>query len=130
MSPAITSLYPPGPADVPRDFTRPTARHRLQVVIVLVSLFLSLLLYLALVAGSGWLCYYSVTAPWPARTDRGYVIFRLIGIVCSGLLFLYLLRGLFKGSRQDQTLLFEITEKDQPLLFAFIRQVCADTRAP
>src|SRR5262249_4166260 len=89
-----------------------------------------LALYLALVAGSGWLCYLSLTASWPVRAERGYAIFRIAGIVCSGLLFLYLLRGLFKTSRQDQALLVEITEKDQPKLFAFIRRVCAETRSP
>ncbi|MFO0969154.1 MAG: M48 family metallopeptidase [Gemmataceae bacterium] len=131
MSHAVHSIYPPGPADVPRDFTRPTPRYRLQVIAVLLSLFLSLLLYLALVAGSAWLCYHLVTAPWPARAERdSYPFFRFVAIVCSGLLFLYLLRGLFKGTKQDRTLLVEISAKDQPRLFDFIRQVCADTRAP
>src|SRR5438876_1070468 len=81
--------------------TRPTLTYRLQVLTVLVSLLFSLLLYLALIAGSAWLCRWLVVAPWPERADRGYLFFRVAGIVCSGLLFLYLLRGLFKGTRQD-----------------------------
>jgi len=126
----MTPLYPPGPANVPKDLTRPTARYRAEVVLVLVSLLVTLLLYLALVAGSAWLCWWLLTAPWPARLERGYLFLRIAAIFCSGLLFLYLLKGLFKGSRPDESLYLEITEADQPDLFAFIRQLCAETRAP
>lgn len=123
-------LYPPSPAHVPRDLTRPTRKYRLQVVLVLLSLLLSFALYLALIVGSGWLCYWLVTAPWPARREGGYAVIRIAGIIGSGLLFLYLVKGLFKTSSQDDSLLVEITEEDQPDLFAFIRRVCAEARAP
>ncbi len=83
-----------------------------------------------LVAGSAWLCYYLIKAPWATRGNDGYFFLRLVGIICSGMLALYLVKGLFKGSQQDQSLLVEITEADQPELFAFIRQICADTGAP
>ncbi len=103
------SLYPPGPANVPKDFTRPTARYRWEVAVVLVSLLLSLAFYLALVAGAAWLCRWLVIAPWPPRAEGAYVFVRLAGIICAGLLFLYLLKGLFKVSRQDKSLLVETT---------------------
>src|SRR5262245_3627853 len=126
----MNDFYPPGPASVPPDFTRPTGRYRLQVLLVLVSLTLSLLLYLALLVGSAWLCYKLVTMPWPRNAEGGYALLRIAGIICSALLFLYLFKGLFKGSRQDRSLLVEITEEDQPELFAFIRRICAETGAP
>lgn len=125
----MNSLYPPGPVNVAKDFTQPTSRYLWEVTLVLVSLLLSLALYLVLVAGSVWLCYFLVTSPWPTRSD-GYVLLRIVGIICAGLLSLYLVKGLFKGSHQDRSLLLEITEADQPELFAFIRQICADTGAP
>ena len=48
----MNPLYPSGPPNVPKDFTQPTARYRFEAALVLVSLLLSLALYLALVAAS------------------------------------------------------------------------------
>src|SRR5262245_5919690 len=125
----MNALYPAGPDHVPPGLTQLTPKYRTQVFLVLVSLFLSLLLYVALVVGSAWLCYWSLNAPWPQRRDRGYAAIRVVAIVCSGLLFLYLVKGLFKGGRQDRSHFVEVTEEDQPELFGFIRQVCADTKS-
>jgi Zn-dependent protease with chaperone function len=135
-TPALSSLYPPGPSGVPADFTQPTPKYRREVTVVLTSLVLSFLFYLFLVIGSAWLCYWLITASWPPPPPRGQrggdptVIFRVVGIICLPLLFLYLLKGLFKVSRPDPSLQIEITEAEQPELFAFIRQICHDTGAP
>ncbi|MCI0335347.1 MAG: M48 family metallopeptidase, partial [Planctomycetes bacterium] len=124
------SLYPPGPTQTPANFTAVHSAYRTQVILVLISLILSLLFYLALVVGSGWLFWKLITWPWPYRADGWYALFRIAGIVSSALLFLYLLKGLFKSSRNDFSMMVEITEQDQPALFDFIRRVCADTGAP
>ena len=122
--------YPPGPAEVPKDFTRPTREYRMQVALVLGSLLISFLVYLTMLAGAAWLCYWLVTAPWPNDTRGSGTFFRIVGIVCSALLFLYLLKGLFKSQKFNESLFLEIKESDQPELFAFIRRICAETRAP
>jgi len=122
--------YPTSPAGVPGDFTQPSARYRWEVALVLFSLIVSLVLYLVLVVGCGWLCYYLVMSPWPIDAHGGYFILRIAGIVFSGLLALYFVKGLFKGSHQDHSLLVEITDADQPILFEFIRKICAETGAP
>ena len=54
----------------------------------------------------------------------------VVGGVASGLIFLFMVKGLFKRSRQDAGSRVEVTEAAQPELFAFIRKLCADTRAP
>lgn len=41
-----------------------------------------------------------------------------------------MVKGLFKRSRFDPGLRVEVTEAQQPVLFAFIRQLCKDTGAP
>src|SRR5262249_54383268 len=48
----------------------------------------------------------------------------------SGLFFLFMVKGLFKRSGSDSGVRVEATKKDQPDLFAFIQQLCRDTRAP
>ncbi|MGK4302038.1 M48 family metallopeptidase, partial [Klebsiella pneumoniae] len=42
---------------------------------------------------------------------------------------LYFIKNLFKFRRRDP-LYLEITEAEQPRLFAFVRQLCAETQAP
>jgi Zn-dependent protease with chaperone function len=126
----MANIYPPGPANVPNNFTSLTPGYRWRVGLVLASLLITLALYLGLLLGSFLLCRWLVIAPWPVRMERGYGLVRIAAIVCSALLFLYLLKGLFKRSRQDESLLEEITEEEQPDLFAFIRRICADTGAP
>jgi Zn-dependent protease with chaperone function len=256
--------YPPAPVDVPPDLTAATPGYRARVVVVLTSLILFVLVYVGLVVGSAYLCYYAfvgpssadqhaavtvsglfrevdqvqerairlynnaargltvggvpdsrflqtmerdVLPPWRAQrqrlaqvkglpaeeqrlvgqTERYFqlqeeswetlcravtlrdnqlaeqarqkgreadelarkisasasrysaraqpaknenpVLLWIVGIV-SGLLCLFLVKGLFKWRRSDPGLRLEITEKDQPVLFAFIRQVCRDTGAP
>jgi Zn-dependent protease with chaperone function len=71
--------------------------------------------------------YYS--RPASRRSDWGF--WNVVVGILAGLLCLFLLKGFFKWRRADpgpQRL--EVTEKDQPALFAFIRRLCQDTRAP
>ncbi len=126
----MASLYPSSPKNVPADFTEPSTRYEWQVVFVLGSLLLTLLLYLALVAGSGYLFYYLLAQPWSLSRRGGGIVLRILGLFCSGMLFLYLFKGLFKHQRRPMEGLVEVTEKDQPDLFAFLRQLCAETGAP
>lgn len=64
----------------------------------------------------------------PRKTDGDGWKF-IVGIV-AGLLCLFLVKGFFKWRRAETGQRLEVTEKDQPVLFAFIRQLCHDTRAP
>jgi hypothetical protein len=255
--------YPPAPPNVPPDLTTPTASYRVRVLVVLASLLLFASLYLGLVVGSAYLCYWSfaslgpagspgltarnllqsasrtderltglynqalqqrqqgliddarllqvlerdVLPPWraqrqrlaqarglpreeqrlveqfgqsfrlqeegwelmahairhndprsaeqsqtktweseqlarevstdaaayyaryaPGKSDSG--LWKVIVGIISGLLCLFLVKGLFKWRRAGPAHRLEVTEKDQPVLFAFIRQLCRDTRAP
>ncbi len=124
------SLYPPSPKTVPADYTEPSTRYCWEVVLVLACLLLTLVLYLGLVAGSGWVFYKLVTSSWPRRVEALYVFMRVLGVFCSGFLFLYLLKGLFKHQGRPMEGLVEITDKDQPEVFSFLRKLCEETGAP
>ncbi|HEV3439141.1 MAG TPA: M48 family metalloprotease, partial [Gemmata sp.] len=54
----------------------------------------------------------------------------IVGGIASSLLCLFLVKGLFRLSRGDSGVRIEIAEKDQPVLFAFIRRLCQETHAP
>jgi Zn-dependent protease with chaperone function len=119
------SLYPPAPPGIPKDLTAPTARYRRQVLLVLASLLLFVLLYIGLVVGTAYLAWWSITYP------IGQVMLLKIGLIgMSAMLFLFFLKGLFKTQRSDITHYVPITTEDQPELFAFIRELCRETRAP
>src|SRR5262245_3624738 len=109
----MTPLYPPGPVAAPPELTRLSGQYRMQVVLVLGSLLVTALLYVGLVIGSAMLCRWLVIAPWPDRMDRGYGFVRIAAIICSGLLFLYLLKGLFKRSKFKNDWLVEIKPAEQ-----------------
>jgi Zn-dependent protease with chaperone function len=260
----ILDCYPPPPADVPPSLTRPSPSYRIRVLVVLSSLFLFVALYVGLVVGLAYLCYYcfagppsaqgrtsagfwgqvdgialenrqvlnvsrdaenrfqaqaideaqfvqiierDVLPPWrnarqrlaqitdvprdesrrfellkrymalceegwelacqalrqndpalqeqarqrmqqadqlarqnqaaPVRyssrrpdTSSDWTFWRIILGIASGVLCLFLVKGFFKRRRDDRSLPVEVTEKDQPVLFAFLRRLCRDTRAP
>ncbi|MBA4187788.1 MAG: hypothetical protein C0467_07190 [Planctomycetaceae bacterium] len=154
----ISTLYPPTPASVPVDLTKPSANYRSRVLLVLACLLLFVGIYLCLTAGSAYACYACFAwlaedeprpTPLPAQQINprtGYrtapaqqvrqqrsekpVVWLFIGGIASGLLFLFLVKGLFKRSQYDPGVRVEVTEIEQPTLFAFIRQLCKDTGAP
>ncbi len=159
MSADVSDRYPPSPANVPPDLTRPSKSYRTRVIIVLASLFVFVIIYLGLTIGSAYTCYYCIAwlaeeEPKPAfmppaqqpsgsrggrsappvrsnRTTTEKPVFGLIiGSIFSGLLCLFLVKGLFKRSRVDPGMRIEVTEAEQPKLFAFIRRLCQETGAP
>ncbi|MFN3651868.1 MAG: M48 family metallopeptidase [Armatimonadota bacterium] len=120
---------PTGAPVVPPKLTQPSPAYRLWVGLVLASLFLFLVFYVGLVAGTGYLLYLSVVFPIDP-SERGQIFLKLAVIASAAMLFLFLLKGLFKRQERSQDGMVEITEAEQPELYAFIRQLCAETRAP
>lgn len=129
----IAAFYPATPPNIPRDLTTPTLRYRLQVLGVLGSLLLFVALYLALLAGSAYATYRAVIYPMGdnrGRVSRGDFGGKVVTVSASALLFLFLLKGLFKHRSNEDEMRVEITEKEQPKLYAFIRKLCRETGAP
>jgi Zn-dependent protease with chaperone function len=103
--------------------TQLTPAYRLRVAMVLGSLFLFLAFYLGLVAGSGYLLYFL----WELPTPRGRgVIVQFGALLGCAMLFLFLLKGLFKRTRVESDHLIDVQEAKQPDLFRFIRRLCEE----
>jgi Zn-dependent protease with chaperone function len=130
------NLYPPSIQGAPPEMTVPNLAYRRQVVIVLLSLAVFILFYFGLVVGSAGLIVYGIyqgingagapTDEGGHSDSNGY--FGLA--VLAGILFLFLVKALFKWRQQEPELRLEITEAEHPALFAFVRQICQDTGAP
>ena len=122
-SPGLDDLYPPSPTgDAPE--AEPTTAYRLRVIGVLLSLFLFLAIYFALVVGCGYLVYWSLVMPWPE--DRGALL-KIGAIFGTVMLFLFFLKGLFKRSDRPTEEFVRISENEQPMLFAFVRKLCSES---
>jgi Zn-dependent protease with chaperone function len=122
-------LYPLSPSDVPPDLIQVSAAYRLRVLFVLGSLLLFVALYVALVIASGYLVYWAVVYPI-ANPNRATVILKVGLIGCSVVLFLFLLKGLFKRQKEEKELRKEISESEHPELFEFIYKLCDELAAP
>ena len=139
MARALSDYYPPNPTDLPPRLTTPSAGYRLQALVVLLSLGLFLLVYLALIAGSLYGAYklFALIGQLPAGGGRGnsrgngWAVFALIagGLSCAGVA-LFLVKGFFKRNRSEDGPRLEVTAEEQPLLFAFLRKLTHDTGAP
>jgi Zn-dependent protease with chaperone function len=96
---------------------------------VLSSLFLLLVMYLAMIGGAAYLFALAMLYP-VGKDDTGSLVWKGMAALGSGLLLFFLLRGLFRRSARDPELLVEVREEDQPTLFAFLRRLCEELKAP
>lgn len=134
----ISDFYPPNPTNVPRNLAKPSLRYRLQALVVAACLLLFVAVYLALIVAFAAVAFWSWDVighatdldDWQAGSAT--LLITLAGFLgCScPLLALYFIKGLFKFPKGDDHKGLEITEAEHPRLFAFIRQICADTGAP
>ena len=70
-----------------------------------------------------------VAQPRPPKSDKP-VFFLVLGGITAGLICLFMVKGLFKWRRREDGVRVEVTEAEQPVLFAFIRRLCQETGAP
>jgi Zn-dependent protease with chaperone function len=110
--------YPPSPADVPDDLTDYSPEYSSRQWTLVTCLMIFLMLYAVLVLASG-----AMTFGFLLLVGKLHV-FALIGALLSGVVFVFLVKGLFKRQRVEKELHIELTEEEQPKLFAFIRQLC------
>ena len=131
--PDAPSFYPPAPANVLPEITRPDPAYRLRVIGMIAGLFGFLIVYFILLLAAGLAAIWLAMLPMPEVRGRDEVfvfVFKYGGALSMGLLCLFLIKGLFKGGRVSRSTHVPIVETDFPELFAFIRQVYADVGAP
>ena len=125
----MKQLYPESPQCIPAGYTLPPSSYKSQVVYVLLAMLVFLVLYLAMVAAAGYLLYLAIMYPMDT-INRWTILLKLGAIGMTGMLFGFMLKFLFKKHETNNPLNVEITEDEHPQLFAFIRQLCAETNAP
>jgi len=118
---SAAEFYPPGPRNVPEDLTVSSSEYKYRAALLLVSLLTFAFVYIALVIGSFYLTFWCCFRLFPLG---------IIPAIFFGMLFLFLVKGLFKRREVQKSLEVEVTADDHPRLFEFIDRLCEDTGAP
>lgn len=131
--PAIHFLYPANPSNVPDSITQPSVAFKKQVSGVMGSIIFFFVVYLLLFILSIGLvigCVYAGIAII-INIPKLITIVAGLGLIGVGVMvFVFLVKFLFAVSKYDRSGIVEITEEEQPVLFAFIRQLAKDTQTP
>ncbi|AJQ95108.1 M48 family metallopeptidase [Gynuella sunshinyii] len=122
----IPHLYPSSPKDIPNDLTRPSGSYRRQAWLAVLGLMVFMTAYIALALCFGTIAFTTLTY----MSYRGFDFFHLIILVCSGLLTLFMVKSLFSVHKTADPQGIEITEQQQPDLFAFIHCLADEIGAP
>jgi Zn-dependent protease with chaperone function len=118
----VAALYPPSPTRIPEGLTAPGSDYQLRVWLVLASLVLFFLLYLGLIAGTGFLTVWFLF--------QRPIAWGIVVSLGTGLFFIFLIRRLFRRERVEKAARIEVLEDEQPRLFAFVRRLCDEIDAP
>lgn len=125
--------YPPGPQHVPANITEPSAAFKKEVSGVMGSILLFLVVYIILFLAAVGLAIACVAAGVFVMVNIRNLWMILIGIGLIGvgiMVLIFLVKFLFAVSKFDRSGSIEITEEEQPKLFAFIRQLTKETQTP
>lgn len=127
------SLYPPSPPNVPADLTEPTTQYKTQIALVLLSLGLFFVVYFGILVACVVFVVWALGSLLLAPLHGGFAVLAVIQLAVSVpvlLLFIYMVKNLFRFGRREKDDLVEIFEHEHPRLFDFIYRVCDDTAAP
>lgn len=128
-----TFVYPVNPVNVPASITQPSAAFKKEVSGVMGSIVLFFAVYLLLFILSIALAAACLYGGFAIIVNLANIFGVVAGVGVMGLgimVFVFLVKFLFAVSRYDRSGIIEITEKEQPQLFAFIRQLTIDTQTP
>jgi len=128
-----TNLYPSAPAGIAPDKLAISAAFRKQVTAVAGSIVLFFVVYLLLVIAAIALaaacCYFGLMLIIALPRFLTIIIgLGLVGVGISVLVFLF--KFIFAVTKDENDQRIEITETEQPQLFAFIRQLTGETHTP
>jgi len=125
----IEALYPPGPADVPRDLTLPSRAYRLRAWFALAGLAAFFGFYLAISAWFAWIACHLLLQ---VMRNEGGGLWTVVVALAAAFLSVFMLKALLFLSNKQEAVGTEITEREQPHLFAFLRRLADElgTRQP
>jgi Zn-dependent protease with chaperone function len=125
--------YPASPVNADDSAIRPSAAFKKEVFNVTAAIFFFIIIYLLLVVAAGLLAALCAFGGIMLVMFLPKFITLMLGLGLCGLgvmVIYFLIKFIFKTNKVDRSGLIEVTEADQPDLFAFVRQLTEDTQAP
>jgi len=125
---SIEDLYPEGPDLVPEDLTEPSPAYKRNAWLAVLALVAFGVLYLGLTFWFGRTAWRLVVDGFEA--GGGDAALAMVLALVPTFFFVFLVRGLLFIQRGSDPTRVEITEADEPLLFAFVHRVADEVGAP
>jgi len=126
---SIASLYPASPKNVPADLTQAKSSYKRQAWLAMMGLIGFMLIYLALLAGFAFITYKTAIGT-VGSSGAEFNIGSAILFLCSGLLTIFMLKSLFAMRKMGEPNGIEVTQSEQPQLYAFLHQLADEIGAP
>ena len=126
-------VYPPAPKGISDKILEPSATFKSEVVRMAGSLVFFIGIYFALIISATILAIACAWGGYLLVTNIPKFITLMLGLGLAGtglLVLFFLFKFLFTRQKTDRSGMIEVTEASQPQLFAFIRQLAAETQTP
>lgn len=127
------NFYPPAPASVSPEKLQPSAAFKSKVKKVITSISVFFVAYIIMVILAAALAVGCVVGgiALVVAIPRIITILLGIGLLALGVsVFFFLIKFIFAVSKDEKASRVEISEEDQPELFAFIRKISEETQTP
>jgi Zn-dependent protease with chaperone function len=130
---SVTVVYPFTPQKVDERIIQPSPAFKQEVFRTLLAIVFFIMVYVVLMAAAVGLAILCGMGGFLmiVNLPRIYTIMIGIGLIGLGVMVVFfLMKFLFKRNKIDLSHLIEVTEKDQPELFHFVRRLTKETQAP
>jgi Zn-dependent protease with chaperone function len=120
------AVYPPAPTLADTSFLEPSPAFKSKTYRMIVGIVLFILLYILLIAfGIGLLIATGALAVLVVSAFAHWITIVIAAglITLGGMFFFFTIKFLFSRTREEDPMEIEITERDQPQLFDFIRKL-------
>ena len=114
------------PRDVPENLTQPSRTYKKNLILAMAGLLLFIGIYIALTI---WFCHTSYRLFDSAFNGSGGFLEGLVAVF-NGILAIFMIKSLFISNKSDQSHNLEITDQDEPRLFAFLNELADKAGAP
>jgi len=128
----VTFTYPEMPAGADKNITKPSKQFRRSTYKVILAILIFVLTYIfllisaaAIALAMGWLGVALIST-----VSNFFVLILGGGLILSGLMLIFFLVKFIFTKSPKRVKGYEITESEQPQLFAFIRKVTAEVGTP
>jgi len=126
---SVANLYPASPSNVPANLTEAKSSYKRQAWLAMMGLVVFMLIYLALLAGFAFITYKTALGiAGPSGTD--FNIGSAILFLCSALLTIFMAKSLFSMRKMGNPNGIEVTQSEQPQLYAFLHKLADEIGAP